>query len=61
MPAGRGSEWNPPNRFQVPQAELAPEHLEFDDDFWAEQANLKTEFRVDSSKSVISQHNSLTV
>ena len=58
MPAGRGSELNPPNRFQVPRAELDPEHLEFDDDFWAEQANLKTEFLPDNSKSIISENDS---
>ncbi len=58
MPAGRGSELNPPNRFQVLRAELDPEHLEFDDDFWAEQANLKTEFLPDNSKSIISENDS---
>ena len=58
MPTGRGSELNPPNRFQVPRAELDSEHLEFDDDFWAETANLKTDFLSDLSKSIISENDS---
>lgn len=58
MPTGRGSELNPPNRFQVPRAELDPEHLEHDEEFWAEQSNLKTEFLIDASKSIISENDS---
>lgn len=58
MPSSRGSELNPPNRFNVPRAELDPEHLEFDDDFWAEQQNLKTQFIPDSSKTIVSENDS---
>lgn len=58
MPPGRGSELNPPNRFAVPRAELDPEHLEFDEDFWAEQQNLKTQFIPDASKSIVSENDS---
>lgn len=58
MSPGRGSELNPPNRFNVPRAVLAPEHLEFDEDFWAEQQNIKTQFIPDASKSIISENDS---
>lgn len=58
MPAGRGSELNPPNRFGVPRAELDPEHLEFDEDFWAEQQNQKTQFIPDTSKFIVSENDS---
>lgn len=58
MAPKRGSELNPPNRFNLPQAELDPEHLEFDEDFWAEQQDPKTEFIFDTSKSIISENDS---
>lgn len=58
MSPARGSELNPPNRFNLPRAELDPSHLEFDDDFWAEQQNVKTEFLPDTSKSIISENDS---
>lgn len=55
---GRGSQSNPNNRFDKINVEDDFEHLEFDDEFWAEQANLKTQFLPDASKSIISENDS---
>ena len=55
---GRGSSINPPNRFSKTHTEADFEHLEFDDEFWAEQGHLKTEFLPDASKSIISENDS---
>lgn len=56
--AGRGSSINPPNRFSKTHTEPDLEHLEFDDEFWAAQGHLKTEFLPDASKSIISENDS---
>lgn len=54
----RGAAVSPPNRFNVSRAEPDLEQLEFDVDFHVEQANLKTTFFSDASKSVISENDS---
>ena len=55
---GRGTPSNPPNRFERLRVEDDFEQMEGDEAFAAELGNVKTEYFVDSSKSIIAQNDS---
>jgi DNA repair photolyase len=55
---GRGSAHNPPNRFERMHVEDDFEHFEGDAEFLAELGNVKTEYLIDTSRSIMATNDS---
>jgi DNA repair photolyase len=55
---GRGAVANPPNRFERMQVEDDLEHFEGDEEFLASLGKVKTEYLIDSSRSIIATNDS---
>lgn len=56
--SGRGAQINPPNRFEAIRVEPDFEHFEEDAEFLTETMRPRTEYFVDTSRSIISENDS---
>ncbi len=55
---GRGTSINPPNRFESIHVEEDLEHVEFDEEYLAQRRKVKTEYFVDSSRTIVAENES---